>query len=236
MDKEKNLNPIFDSLLKNAVVLDDDAFDKAEEQDRERERAFLVAKRLSDMPKRFADSTFESYELSEDPSVRRTQGKLIEALKRGVPVVMYGNNGTGKTRLAFASYRHQVEQGKNAFYMTASEFFDRVKAAFGDKGMTSVIRGYVGYDYLIIDEVDKSYGSPTEFIALSRLVDYRYLALKPTVLIANADNKKESDKYVINVCGRSAYERIVEDGTAFYMDWPSYRGKRFAKEAEKEGR
>lgn len=236
MGREKGLNQVLDRIMSNVVLVDDDSFDKAEIAERERKADALKAERLAAIPKRFADSTFDDYEISNDPVVQRTQKRLIEALKCGIPVVMYGNNGTGKTRLAFASYRHQVEQGRQAFYMTASEFFDRVKAAFGDKGMTEVIKGYVAYDYLIIDEVDKSYGSPTEFIALSRLVDYRYLELKPTVLIANADNKKESDKYVINVCGRSTYERIVEDGTAFYMNWESYRGKRFAREVEKEDR
>lgn len=230
--KELSLNKWMDKFEKNGVIIEDgqdDPFEKAARDKENRERFEEIQRQLSAIPARFKDSTFENYVLNDDTNIRRRQERLIELLKSGVSIIMYGMNGTGKTRLAFASYRKQVEDGKSAYYMTASEFFDQVRLSFGNRDMTSVIKDYIYYDYLIIDEVDKSYGSATEFIALSRLVDYRYLALKNTILIANADDNDKSDKYVIPVCGRSAYERIVEDGTAVYMDWPSYRGKRHGK-------
>ena len=89
-----------------------------------------------------------------------------------------------------------------------------------------IIDKYVGYDYLVIDEMDKSYGSATEFLNIFRIVNGRYNAEKPTVLITNA-----STDDVIEIVGRSAYERIVEDGTAVKMDWDSYRKPGNKKEA-----
>jgi DNA replication protein DnaC len=233
VDKTKRaVDELMDKIQTKGVFIEDeqeDPFEKAAREKEERERIEDINKRLAAIPARFKDSTFENYELSNEPEIRRRQERLMQLLKSGISIIMYGSNGTGKTRLAFASYRKQVEEGKSAHYMTASELFDQVRISFGNRDMTSVIKDFAYYDYLIIDEVDKSYGSPTEFITLSRLVDYRYLALKTTILIANADDNEKSDKYVIPVCGRSAYERIVEDGTAVFMDWPSYRGKRHGK-------
>ncbi|NCB03374.1 MAG: ATP-binding protein [Spirochaetia bacterium] len=176
---------------------------------------------LESFPLRFRNSSFDNYELDADKNIREKQEYLIWKLREGVSLIMYGKNGTGKTRLAFASMRDKVLKGQSVKYMTASEFFDEIKLTFNNTIKVSDVLGkYLHYDNLFIDEVDKTYGTVTEFIALFRLIDKRYLDLKPTVLIANATKEN-----VIDVIGRSSYERIVEDGTAILMDWESYRAK-----------
>jgi len=207
-----------------------------EREYKEKQREAEEAKKSRDMilanfPARFKDSAFDNYLFDVDEEFSKKQRHLIHVLLEGKSLVMFGNNGTGKTRLAFASMRDKVLKGESVYYMTASEFFDEVKMTFNNTiKVSDVLENYLGYDHLFIDEVDKSYGTITEFIALFRLVDKRYLQLKQTVLMANADDDKDSDKYVIKVIGRSTYERIVEDGTAIYMNWKSFRARRKVKD------
>jgi DNA replication protein DnaC len=185
---------------------------------------------ISKMPARYRDFCFEDYVFYGTDEQMKRQQKLIEYLKDGKSLVMYGNNGTGKTMLAFSSMKNQLSLDKTVKYITFMEIMDEVHQYFGtDKAIGELVSFYSGFDYLVIDEIDKSYGSKSELINLFRIVNNRYNEETPTVLITNAGQVDATDSDgnmrlgVINSIGRSSYERIVEDGTAIYMDWESYR-------------
>ena len=188
----------------------------------------MIESKLMDFPKRYRDASFDKYEFTGTAEQQRRQNNLVRSLKADRPVVMYGNNGTGKTMLAFASIREQILKGKSAKYVSLLDLIDEVKETFSTSvSPMRIVEKYVNYDYLVIDEMDKSYGSATEFLNIFRIVNGRYIAEKPTVLITNA-----SVNDVIEIVGRSVYERIVEEGTSVSMDWASYRGKKLIKEAD----
>ena len=70
----------------------------------------------------------------------------------------------------------------------------------------------------MIDEVDKSHGSQTEFVYLYMLVNKRYNAMLHTVLIGNADTKES----IQDVIGASAYARVASEGMQIQLsgrDW-----------------
>lgn len=221
----KNINQGFDELLSKMKK----KYSDSEESFEPEEIAYqtIIESKIMGFPKRYRDASFDKYQLVGTPEQQQRQKKLIWFLRANKPVVMYGNNGTGKTMLAFASIREQIEQSKSASYVSLLDIIDEVKETFGTgTSALRIIDKYVGYDYLVIDEMDKSYGSATEFLNIFRIVNGRYNAEKPTVLITNA-----STDDVIEIVGRSAYERIVEDGTAVKMDWDSYRKPGNKKEA-----
>lgn len=188
--------------------------------------------RISHFPERYKDATFEGYRFYGTEAQQAAQGRLVECLRRGLPVVMYGNNGTGKTHLAYASMRNQILQGKEAVYASLTDIIDEIKQGFSENIPTArIVDKYVGYDYLVIDEMDKSYGTQTEFLNIFKIVNGRYMTKRPTVLISNA-----SKDDVMAIVGKSSFERIGEDGIAVYMDWKSFRIRSVAREAEKEDR
>jgi len=187
-------------------------------------KAAYMQKQLDRIPSRFKNSTFDNYDLEADERVKAKQEFLINHLRSGRSVVMYGNNGTGKTHLAFSAIKEQIALGKSCAYILAPELFDEIRSSFGDNRIKGIIERYASYDYLVVDEVDKTYGSPTEFINLYRIINRRYEDMKPTVLITNG--KKEN---IIEIIGRSSYERVVEDGTAVEMDWESHRRKKVGR-------
>jgi DNA replication protein DnaC len=214
------------------VTQSEEDYTRIEMEKEARKQHDFITGQLTAIPKRFVDSTFDNYELSEETVVATKQIKIIEALRSGGSVVLYGRNGTGKTRLAFAAMHFHIEQGKSTRYVISLELFDEIRHAFNDHGVSRIIEKYARFDYLVIDEVDKSYGSATEVINLFRIVNERYNRLLPTFMITNAGRNDETKdgvliKGVINSIGRSPYERIVKgEGKAFEMDWDSYRRRK----------
>lgn len=189
----------------------------------------LTDLRLAQFPERYKDSSFDSYLFYGTDEQQAAQKRLVECLRRGLPVVMYGNNGTGKTHLAYSAMREQILKGNEAVYASLTDIVDEIKLGFSENIPTSrIVDKYVGYDYLVIDEMDKSYGSPTEFLNIFKIVNGRYMAKRPTVLISNA-----SKDDVMEIVGKSSFERIGEDGLAVHMDWPSFRIRSVARDARK---
>lgn len=176
--------------------------------------------RLKEFPPRYRDAQFSKYELVGTGEQRAKQEKLIKHLRGMRSVIMYGNNGTGKTLLAYASMHDKIEKGYNPIYISFLALMSKIKESYNQNGpsLHRITEEYKRCDYLVIDEIDKSYGTPNEFLNLNHIIDARYNNCKPTVLISNSS---ESD--IIDLLGKSTFERIVEDGLAVYMDWPSYR-------------
>lgn len=176
--------------------------------------------RVKEFPPRYRDPHFSKYVLVGTEEQRAKQEKLIQHLRGMRSVIMYGNNGTGKTLLAYASMRDKIEKGYNPIYISFLALMNKIKESYNQNGpsLYRITEEYKRCDYLVIDEIDKSYGTPNEFLNLNHIIDARYNNCKPTVLISNSS---ESD--IIDLLGKSTFERIVEDGLAVYMDWPSYR-------------
>lgn len=175
--------------------------------------------RLARFPERYRNLSFADYRLHGTPEQRATQKSLIACLKAGKPVVMFGNNGTGKTMLAYCAIREQLLAGKDAEYTTMKDIIDLVKGCWSN-GVSDlrVIERYTRPDYLVIDELDKGYGSETEFLNIFAIVNRRYNDRKTTVLISNASRAD-----VDVVVGKSVVDRIGEDGVMAPMTWDSYR-------------
>jgi DNA replication protein DnaC len=178
-----------------------------------KERSARIKERISQIPRRYRDATFDKFEILTDQ-----HQVLVDYLKAGNSCIIFGPNGTGKTHLAFATIRHQIEYDKTGIYMLAADLFDQVKALFGDK-TAGDLSELERCDYLVIDEVDKRYGSQTEFIALYRLVNKRYNEMLPTMLITNSSRDE-----LVDVVGPSVVDRIREEGKTFNLSgWENYR-------------
>lgn len=168
------------------------------------------------IPLRFRDATFDNFECYNDKLVR-----VVEHLKSGKSAVIYGKNGTGKTHLAFAACRYHRECGKSVRYVDAFEMFDTIKRTFSDSGAKEMVNLFVGYDYLVIDELDKAYGTQTDFVYFYKIINARHNEMRHTVVITNAD--KASLQAVV---GASALDRLATDGALIEMVGENYRNRR----------
>lgn len=171
---------------------------------------------IREVPPRFKDATFSSFQCSSDK-----QRKTVEYLKTGGSAVIYGSNGVGKTHLAYATCEYQARQGKVAGYVLAFDFFNKIRKSFSDGTTEDVMNRYSNYQLLVIDEIDKTQGTPTEFNYLYHLINQRYNYMRSTVLITNS----KPDEFGA-IMGQSVLDRVASEGKVIDLTGDNYRQKR----------
>lgn len=179
---------------------------------------------IRDVPPRFKDATFSSFKCSSDK-----QRKTVEYLKTGGSAVIYGSNGVGKTHLAYATCEYQARQGKVAGYVLAFDFFNKIRKSFSDGTTEDVMNRYSNYQLLVIDEIDKTQGTQTEFMYLYSLINERYNYMRSTILITNA----KPDEFAA-IIGQSALDRVASEGKVIDLTGENYRQRKSLHSLKKE--
>lgn len=153
---------------------------------------------------------------------------------RGI-VALLGTRGTGKTRMAAEITRNGffppdhgewngngVVKGKTSMYRRTLDVFLDLRDAAGSKASSEkrVLSELEKPGLLVMDEFHERGGSDWENRIVSNLIDKRYAAGRPTILIANY-----SVSEMTAAVGPSVVDRMRENGRAFVCDWDSYRGR-----------
>lgn len=177
---------------------------------------------------RFADATFDSY-VAESEQQRKALAKcrgyaeqFPSHFRAGRSLLLTGNVGCGKTHLASAIVRTVVADRCRALIIPASDIISTARASMApNSGYTDrdVVLHLGGLDLLVIDEVGCQKGSDYELGLLHAIIDRRYQAVLPTVLISNlgVDGLKA---YI----GDRALDRLRQNGgMAVGFTWSSMR-------------
>ncbi|MDA1044344.1 MAG: hypothetical protein O3C57_03870, partial [Verrucomicrobia bacterium] len=107
-------------------------------------------------------------------------------------------------------------------YSRALDFFLSIRATFGGKSSRTefdVTRHYADARLLVIDELQERGETTFEDRLLANVIDKRYAASLPTILIANIE-ANEFPSYV----GASISDRLNETGGLIECGWGSFRG------------
>lgn len=211
-------------LSDNERVVIDQKQREAERAEKKKQQAEEHLQKLKDkwyysVPPRFREASFENFECANSK-----QKAVIEYLRTGKSAVIYGSNGTGKTHLAFATCRNQIKQGVSAGYILAFDFFNKIRKSFSDGTTEDIMKKYSTFQLLVIDEIDKTQATPTEFMYLYSLVNERYNYMRSTILITNA----KPDDFA-TIIGQSALDRVASEGKIIDLSGENYRQK-IAKE------
>jgi hypothetical protein len=148
-----------------------------------------------------------------------THARICTIIAAGGICCLIGNRGTGKTQ-------HAAEAAKDhqplALYATAMGVFLDARAAMDAKGDSEkrVVKALVDAPMLVIDEAQERGGTPWEDRILNHVIDRRYAAMIPTIIIANA----KPDALVASL-GESIADRMRETGGIIEITGKSHRGK-----------
>ena len=183
------------------------------------------------IPPRFVNRSLRNYTADTDGQKRAlsvcqryaaTFAKPGGAKESGTCLILAGNPGTGKTHLAAGVANYLLENGSTAVYSTAMTAIRAIRETWQNKtGKTEsqVIQDFVKPDLLILDEIGVQHGTEAEKLHLFDLINARYEAVRPTLIISNL----ELDA-VEQFIGERAFDRLREGGgKAVSFDWGSSR-------------
>jgi DNA replication protein DnaC len=139
----------------------------------------------------------------------------------GATIALVGTRGSGKTQMAVECIREATSGLKSALFTTAMAFFMDVKATFKRDAANDerkVVAGYAMPHLLVVDEIGKRGESEWENNLLFELLNRRYNAIKPTILIDN----RTRDEFAAYI-GPSLASRISEGGGIIECNWGSFR-------------
>jgi DNA replication protein DnaC len=156
-----------------------------------------LAQRLkrADIPPRFADRSFDMFR-AETEEQRRALAiaeayaeNFVEIRKKGQSMILFGKIGTGKTHLACAILNYAAHHcGAEARYLSFAKAIRSVKQTYAKgNAMTEqqALDALAVPDLLVLDEVGVQFGSEAEKIIGFEIVNTRYEAMKPTIIISN---------------------------------------------------
>ena len=200
-------------------------------------RAEIAAWRIEQLmgraciPPRFANRSFENFR-TEEPDQRNALALCMdyslthweETMKAGRAMIILGRPGTGKTHLAAAMVRSVVSRGFPAVYVKEADIFRQIKESYMSRTVSErqAMADFVKPALLVIDEVGRQYGTPAERSMFFDVVDKRYEAMRPTVLVSNLDTPNFRE-----FLGPAILSRLCEGGGVFL----SLTGKDMRKEA-----
>lgn len=159
-------------------------------------------------------------------------GEGLEAAKAVQPLVergivfLIGDRGPGKTQIATWLAAQRVLAGNNAgMYRKAMDVWGEIRGTWrqgADKTEDTVIRRFRKTAFLVVDEAQERGDTEADRQwcdrMLTHLIDHRYDAMLPTVLVANL-SVTDYEKTVPS----SIRSRVAECGGVKVCDWPSYR-------------
>ena len=199
---------------------------KADEERRLKER---IARNLKDccIGERFMGMTFDHY-IPENATAKKVLESckgFVESFgpKSGNNLLLIGSPGTGKNMLAAVIGQEVIKKGFSFLHTTALRCVRRVKDSWRNKEVDEqdIIDSFIGPDLLVIDEVGVQFGSPTELLYLTEIINDRYEKKRPTILISNLTVKQLEE-----IIGARIMDRFYEGDSKFLVfNWPSYRRK-----------
>lgn len=190
----------------------------------ERQKRMARLFEQAEIPPRFVGCTFANY-VVQSPDQQRVLDRCREYaenfadyLRRGTCLTLRGEPGTGKNHLSTAIIRAVLERGFTALRVKASGYLDAYWAK-DFKEREGWIRDLARVDLLMLDELGRTSSAKAAEDAFFRLIDARYEAGKPTMLITNLPKDD-----IVSVLTQPGYDRLRQGGgKILHFTWGSYR-------------
>jgi DNA replication protein DnaC len=205
---------------------------RTEEEAQRRRAADTVARLLRDaaIPLRFSGKTLHNFKAETDPQRRVLQAasdyveNFRKNLATGRSMLWCGPVGTGKTHLACGILDALARAGHRVHYVTVAEIIRWLRETWrkgSDKSEQQAVDWLAELALLVIDEVGMQYGTDAEKIQLFEVMNARYNAMRPTLVLSNLDRDG-----LRQFCGDRIVERLRENGGAILLfEGESWRGR-----------
>lgn len=183
----------------------------------------------ADIPKRYVNKRLSDFVVDDKNQkaadiCQRYAAKINSVVDSGISLCFCGKPGTGKTHLATGIIHEAIKNQIDSRYVTTVQMIREVKSTYrknSEHTESAVIKKFSTIPLLVLDEVGMQFGSDTEKLILSEIIDSRYGNVLPTIVISNL-GIKELREYM----GDRIIDRMREGGGAVIsFDWDSKRGE-----------
>lgn len=143
-------------------------------------------------------------------------------LESGASLIFCGGVGAGKTHLAIGICHEVIARRHEAVFASVMGAVRSVKETYAkDSEITErdAIQNLIAPDLLVLDEMGVQFGSDTEKLVLFEIINGRYEAMKPTIVISNL-----AKDALVPFMGERVVDRLREGGGRLVaFTWPSFR-------------
>lgn len=222
------------SLCDDEIQAEQDA--RSEDAKERQERWMSLQLDAANIPPRFRHATVWGWQHGMEQQQRAWAwardycGQFEIVQQTGRSGLFTGAPGTGKTHLAVGILRHILEKGGTGYYTTVMGLLGRIKDTYHREATETeqqVIDHVRDVDLLVIDEVGRQLDTNYEHAQLFRILDLRYGALRPTLLVSNLSREKLGE-----FLGEAMVDRMREGGGGLLVfDWASQRPRKPSKES-----
>jgi DNA replication protein DnaC len=180
-------------------------------------------KKVADIPAKYVGQVFTA----TTPAQKRARVQVkqfrdfILKERTWAVLVLFGGNGTGKTLMACEFAQALIANcGWQVRYITAKGMVAEIQASYRSetKSEEGEISKFVRYEVLILDEIDAKSGGQNSNVLLTEVINRRYNAGRPVIVITNQPFEKLAE-----FVGDRVHDRLHENSFIAAFDWASFR-------------
>lgn len=171
----------------------------------------------------------ETYPFPRQPKLDRKKIMSLydglDYMEKNQNIILLGPTGCGKTGLATSFLLHAIDQGYRGYFTSFANLVAELYASLADRSESKVIRKYVAYDCLVIDEVGYVEVEPAQVGLFFTLMQKRHKN-KPTLLTSNLGFSEWSSFLKNKHLTAALVDRLTENSHVINMkDCTTLRGK-----------
>jgi len=171
--------------------------------------------------------TISDFDFSYQPTINKQQILDLATLRfmeTKTNIIFMGSPGTGKTHLATAIGIEAASQRIATYFINFSELMEKFKKAAQENRVESVVKHYLKYSLLIIDEIGYLPVDKAASYGFFQLIAARY-EKRSTILTTNQPFSKWGEVFGDPVIANAILDRLVHHCEIIKITGLSYRIK-----------
>jgi DNA replication protein DnaC len=170
--------------------------------------------------------TVDDFDFSRQTALRPAQlGSFLspDFVSDGRSLILRGKSGRGKTHLAIAIAYKAIQNGFDAYFVTAAALIEDLSRASDERRLEAALPTYTHPSVLVVDELGYLTYSNDAANVLYHVVNNRYLKHRSMIFTTNKNLDAWGAVLHDHDLATAILDRVLERGRTLVLDGPSHR-------------